>query len=116
MALQYRVVPVVLGRGDYRSVAPTHSYIDALRFRPRQLADYLRRLDGQPELHERYFRWKRRFLVRAGYEDMAARAFCSLCAKLHVDRRPSVHHQLRTKLSPITQCIGPQYLKILGID
>ena len=109
MALQYRVVPVVLGRGDYRSVAPTHSYIDALRFRPRQLADYLRRLDADDRLYNEFFWWKPHYRVEGRYPFMAQRALCQLCRKLHTDGDVSVYHNISDYFGRSKRCHQPQF-------
>lgn len=76
------IVPVVLGGADYASIAPAHSYIDALQFSPRQLADYLMLLDRNDTLYREYFWWKPYYRVR-NLIDTNKQVFCELCAALH---------------------------------
>lgn len=82
--LNYDIVPVVMGGANYSAIAPPHSFIDALQFDgPKELADYLMKLDREDGLYGEYFKWKNSFTVEAGVEQMARHAFCDLCAKLH---------------------------------
>ena len=61
------MVPIVMGGADYASIAPPHSYINALKFNgPKELAKYLNFLDRNKELYEEYFYWKKWFSVEAG--------------------------------------------------
>ena len=39
-------------------MAPPHSYIDALKYTPVQLAEYLKYLDGNDTAYNEYFWWK----------------------------------------------------------
>ena len=76
------MVPVVLGGADYASIAPRHSYINALDYSPRQLVDYLKLLDANDTLYAEYFWWKPHYRVL--YEDeITNKAFCHLCEALH---------------------------------
>lgn len=78
--LLFDLVPVVLGGGDYVSVAPPGSYINALDFRsPAELGEYLKRVAGDPEWYESFFLWKNHFKLK--YEHLG----CKLCSKLHSD-------------------------------
>lgn len=43
---------------DYTRIAPPHSFIDALSFNPRQLADRLLELDQNDRQYYRHFWWK----------------------------------------------------------
>ena len=55
------VIPVVMGAApeDYRRSAPPHSYIHVDDFRsPKELADYLHKLDQNDSLYNQYFAWK----------------------------------------------------------
>ena len=65
-------------RQDYAAVAPPHSYIHVDDFaHPRDLADYLRRLDADDALYNSYFRWK------AGWRLRPDNYWCRLCTMLH---------------------------------
>ncbi|KZS21877.1 putative Alpha--fucosyltransferase C [Daphnia magna] len=76
------IVPVVLGGADYAAIAPPHSYINALDYTPRQLAEYLKELDRNDTLYAEYFWWKKRYRVNDLHE-MTKTALCDLCEALH---------------------------------
>ncbi len=80
------IVPVVFGGADYSRIAPPHSYIDARKYEPDQLAAYLKILDANDTLYNEYFWWKEYYTVEAGVGQMARRGFCDLCKKLHQDQ------------------------------
>jgi len=56
--LDRNIVPIVYGAGNYEAIAPPHSYIDALKYTPVQLAHYLDLLDKNDTLYNEYFWWK----------------------------------------------------------
>lgn len=104
-ALQHGVVPVVLGKADYSRLAPPHSYINALDYTPKELADYLRVLDANETLYSEYFQWKKDYAVISGIENMSREAFCLLCEKLHKDQKAKVYSEdLILLYSADTQC------------
>ena len=76
------IVPVVLGGANYSSIAPPHSYINALDYNPRQLAEYLTILDRDDILYAEYFWWKPHYRVELMH-NLKAVAFCNLCEALH---------------------------------
>ncbi|KAH9364460.1 hypothetical protein HPB48_021726 [Haemaphysalis longicornis] len=58
-ALEYDIIPVVLGGANYTAIAPLDSFIDALTFRsPKHLAKYLKRVAGNFQLYSKYLHWK----------------------------------------------------------
>nr|XP_037286029.1 alpha-(1,3)-fucosyltransferase C-like [Rhipicephalus microplus] len=78
-ALQYDIVPVVLGGANYSQIAPHRSYIDALSFQsPKHLAEYLVRLSKNYTEYSTYFTWK-------GSHDVSQwhAGLCELCTALH---------------------------------
>lgn len=77
-----RIVPVVMGGADYASIAPSHSYINALDYSPKELAEYLKLLDSNDTLYAEYFWWKPHYRVRNLYHTNR-RVFCNLCEALH---------------------------------
>lgn len=107
--LQRRVIPVVLGGADYSKIAPPHSYIDARRFSPQGLAAYLKRLAANDTLYNHFFHWKDHYSVKPRYPDMAEKALCHLCEKLHSDHSVSVHNNLESHWSGKSQCVRPRY-------
>ena len=106
------IVPVVYGGADYGQIAPPHSYIDARKFEPKQLAEYLKMLDANDTLYNEYFWWKDYYTVEAGIGQMARHGFCNLCKKLHEDqhnksyRRRTLHLQWATRLACPQQMQG----------
>lgn len=110
--LKYYVVPVVMGRANYSKIAPPYSFIDSLRYSPKELADYLLLLDANETLYERYFEWKTSYIIRSGYEEMSGRALCSLCTALNLeDGRKEMSVDVWSTWSPTTRCLNPHYLK-----
>lgn len=108
--LRRQVVPVVYGGADYSRIAPVHSYIDALRYSPQQLAEYLVKLDHNETLYHEYFWWKDHYTVEAGVEQMARRAFCDLCKKLHLEEgQIKYYKELETEWEPKNQCFRYQH-------
>ncbi|XP_063241333.1 glycoprotein 3-alpha-L-fucosyltransferase A [Bacillus rossius redtenbacheri] len=80
--LGHNVLPIVMGARpeDYARAAPHHSYIHVDMFAsPKELADYLHRLDRDDDLYNSYFRWK------GTGEFINTYFFCRLCAMLHDD-------------------------------
>ncbi|XP_071149305.1 glycoprotein 3-alpha-L-fucosyltransferase A-like [Mytilus edulis] len=86
-ALRNNAIPVVLGvsRAEIKAAAPPGSYIHVEDFdSPKQLADYLHRIDKDDNLFNEYFRWKR-------YGKMTnTKTWCRLCSMLHEKSLPSV--------------------------
>ncbi|XP_046639886.1 alpha-(1,3)-fucosyltransferase C-like [Daphnia pulicaria] len=68
---------------DYTQHAPPHSYIDALKYKPKELAAYLKILDADNALYNEYFWWKDHYRVEFISEYTSRHGFCGLCQKLH---------------------------------
>ena len=98
------IVPVVLGGANYRMLAPTHSFIDASSYTPRQLARYLHRLTRDDKLYNQYFWWKEHYEVQAGAKHMARRAFCDVCQQLHEDATLKIYAKVGEHWNEKTQC------------
>ena len=76
------IVPVVLGGANYSAFAPEHSYINALDYTPKQLAEYLVLLDRNDTLYKEYFWWKNHYqVINTG--KFSEKVFCEICAELH---------------------------------
>lgn len=76
-------------RRDYELLAPKKSFIHVDDFNsPKDLAEYLYKLDGDDELYNEYFKWKstERVIVDAKF-------YCRLCAMLHDENRPSKYYK-----------------------
>lgn len=78
-----RIVPIVYGAGNYCSIAPNHSFIDATKMGAKKLAELLKTLDADDRLYNEYFQWKSNFKVTADRRSIANKAFCQLCQLLH---------------------------------
>jgi len=75
------IIPIVMGARpeDYKRVAPHHSYIHVEDFPggPKDLAQYLKELEGNKDLYNQYFKWK-------GTGEMINTKFlCRVCALLN---------------------------------
>lgn len=92
--MKRNIIPVVYGGVNYSRIAPPHSFIDARQYEPKELADYLLLLNANDTLYDQYFWWKSHYIVEADIEQMARRAFCNLCEKLHNDRTFRTHTNL----------------------
>lgn len=106
--LKRRIVPVVYGGADYKSIAPAGSYINARLYSPAQLAEYLLRIDANETLYEEFFRWKKDYYVEAGVTSMARRGFCDLCSRLHLDKTEKSYADLASLWQhPGNECQSP---------
>ena len=85
------IVPVVMGAhpDDYLAVAPPESYIHVDHFEsPKELANYLHKLDQNPDLYNSYFRWK------GTGEFVNTKFWCRLCNMVHAaDSVPSMSYK-----------------------
>jgi len=82
--LQGNLVPIVLGGGDYETIAPPHSLINAMDYSdPKELANYLQYLISNQTAYNEYFEWVRYFKVYTNEPKNFARAMCQLCEKLN---------------------------------
>lgn len=78
--LQYRILPVVRGGANYSALLPPHSFIDASRMRPRELAQLLHRLTEHEDEYEAYFQWRDHFEVTQVKGEEALE--CQLCERM----------------------------------
>ncbi len=82
--LDYDMIPIVYGGGNYKLLAPPHSYIDILDYpNPGDLAAYLKHLSEDAEAYAAYFKWKGYYEVENFRRTIYAHAFCQLCEILH---------------------------------
>jgi alpha-1,3-fucosyltransferase len=78
--LKLNVVPVVFGGANYSEYAPPHSIIDASKFTPAELTDYLKLLDKNDTLYNEYFEWKKDYAIISNDGVPLA---CDLCQQMH---------------------------------
>ncbi|ODN00831.1 Alpha-(1,3)-fucosyltransferase C [Orchesella cincta] len=92
-ALQYNLVPVVYGGGEYKSIAPPNSYINVNEYSsPMALAKYLIYLDKNPKAYLKYFEWKSKFKVHPGD------GWCKLCSQLAIKQKQISDRKVHMKL------------------
>lgn len=85
-SLVYDTVPVVLGGADYDTLAPPHSFINALDFSSaRDLAQYLLLLSRSQKLYSKYFQWKKNYYHHV-LSPMSG--WCDLCRMAHDTKMP----------------------------
>ncbi len=86
--LAQNVVPVVMGKAQYdNGVAPPHAVINIADFStPKELAEYLLRLDQNPEEYLSYFWWQDHYQVHKSTNK--PESMCDLCKKLHSKTEP----------------------------
>jgi alpha-1,3-fucosyltransferase len=83
--LKRNIVPIVYGGADYATVAPPKSVIDVMDFKSvKDLAEYIRYLDHNPEEYLKYFEWKRDYVADTSNK----LTLCSLCQKLNQPIEP----------------------------
>lgn len=78
--LKHDVVPIVMGAApeDYKRAAPPHSYIHVDEFEsPKDLADYLMKLDQDDFLYNEYFAWK------GLWNNINTLFWCRVCSLAH---------------------------------
>ncbi|XP_011496319.1 PREDICTED: glycoprotein 3-alpha-L-fucosyltransferase A [Ceratosolen solmsi marchali] len=88
--LGHNVLPIVMGAHptDYARSAPYRSYIHVDEFEsPRELAQYLHRLDADDELYNSYFKWK------GTGEFINTYFWCRVCSMLHDDQHKSRYYK-----------------------
>jgi len=72
----YELVPVVLGKFDYKRETPPHSVIDIRDYgSPKELATYLRYLANNETAYYEYFQWKQTYEVPFTNQS----EYCALC-------------------------------------
>nr|XP_053629287.1 uncharacterized protein LOC128686407 [Cherax quadricarinatus] len=80
----HNIVPIVWGGANYTRYLPPHSYIDARRYHPSELAALLLRLHNDPVAYGRYHVW------RGFLRPFLKGSLCELCHKVHTNT--TFHH------------------------
>ena len=77
--LRLEVVPVALGKVDYKLETPPHSVIDVRDYpSPKALAEYLNYLSSNETAYYEYFQWKQEYLPHRSMSE-----YCALCDGIH---------------------------------
>lgn len=102
--LKYRVVPIVIDPdGYYPKFAPPGSYINALDFpKMKDLADYLKKLDQNDALYNKYHAWRGHFRIHSNVEH-DRKVLCTLCASLH-QKEIRIHENITDWWSTQSSC------------
>ncbi|XP_047488692.1 alpha-(1,3)-fucosyltransferase C-like [Penaeus chinensis] len=100
-ALQYGLVPVVLGGANYSSILPPNSYIDANKLKPEHLAKLLKSIAASPREYGRYHLWRLYWKVMQGFWP-----HCELCYKLHNDHNVTIYSNVDTWWNAVGKCRG----------
>jgi hypothetical protein len=74
--MDFELVPIVLGKFDYKKGTPPHSVIDIRDYAsPKELAKYLKYLSSNETAYYEYFQWKQKYEVPSSKQSM----YCALC-------------------------------------
>ena len=101
--LPYDIILVTLGGGDYTKYIPKSGFIDARDFKsPKELAKYLKYLNGNKTAYNEYFKWKKYLKVMKKNENLIqpnngvtsyqkdkivlAGFLCEMCIQLNLER------------------------------
>lgn len=103
------MVPVVYGGVQYSDILPPHSYVDATKLTPLQLANLLSSIASSPQLYGRYHLWRKYWKV------VLTPPLCELCVKLHTKAqegsngglRHQSHHNLTEWWWNLNKCTSP---------
>ena len=97
-AMDYNIVPIVLGGTDYHNSAgaPPHSHINAFSdFKdPKLLAKYLEALIDDPAAYAEYFWWKPYYVSASDKQVRVYPSMCNLCHRLHNDHQTKIYTDL----------------------
>ncbi|XP_063968534.1 glycoprotein 3-alpha-L-fucosyltransferase A-like [Lytechinus pictus] len=88
-ALFKEIVPIVFGppRSDYEKVAPPNSFIHIQDFNTtRELGEYLKRVDSDDALYNKYFEWKKKGSLKP-YGGPTKNIMCYLGDRLEADAK-----------------------------
>ena len=113
--LMLGMVPVTMGRANYSRVLPPGSFIDAMDYSPKQLAQKMLYLKKHLDEYLQYFQWRRDYtMVRSQRRP----GFCRLCEILHTTNYPyksnfNVSRYWDSKRLCLTK---EEHLKQLGIN
>lgn len=103
LTLQYNIIPVVLGMGNYHDYIPKSGYINVNDYdSPKSLAKYLKYLDKNKTAYNSYFKWKRYVIIR-NYTEPHASEICEFCIRLNLERYTGVKKKIIKNLQQFWQ-------------
>ena len=94
--LNYDIVPVVFGYGNYTRYVPRSAFIHVLDFNsPKELAEHLLYVDNNPSVYNRYFAWRQHVTYHhkrwspkhwpKSSLTSTFHMFCELCIRLNME-------------------------------
>ena len=103
-AIECDVVPIVMGAYNYSELLPPNSYIDINDFAsPKELANYLIKLDKNDTLYNQYFFWKSKYKI-VQHPPLQ----CNVCEYLNVARDiKKTYDRLDLFWDKQTKCYAP---------
>ena len=112
-----KVVPIVRGAGPYKDFLPVNSYIDAADFSsPKDLADYLIKLDQNDDLYNEYFKAREKFICHNYYANSYnwPCAICQqVCALKEANKKKTLNQNEINKLFvPSNICYYPSKIDV----
>nr|XP_045582466.1 alpha-(1,3)-fucosyltransferase C-like [Procambarus clarkii] len=99
--LIHGVVPIVLGGANYSNFLPPNSYIDALKFTPRELAEVMMQLQASPDDYARYHLW------RGFWRPTLRTPLCELCFRAHEDTEETTQVDISGWWRTVGHCRDP---------
>jgi hypothetical protein len=90
------MIPIVFGGANYSQLLPPNSFIDALRYTPKQLSYYIKELANDEEKYKSYFEWKSTHFVKvvSGLDKYIC-IVCDALNKWSEKGKPRVSHSVR---------------------
>ena len=87
--LNYDMVPIVFGGGDYRNRMPPDSYLNAWDYQnPEDLAQYLLKLKNNKSKYYKYLYWKEKYSVKTN------NWLCDVCKMLNEKTQTKVYQDI----------------------
>ncbi|KAK3099342.1 hypothetical protein FSP39_002972 [Pinctada imbricata] len=115
--LGFPIIPVVRGGSNYSLYLPPNSFVDSNSFKsPSGLASYLRKLEGDNFLYNKYFQWKRFFHGVIRFSEQK-NPYCELCERIqnHENHRRlyrNLHDWVRGNSETGTFCNKGELVKL----
>ena len=114
--LEFNIVPVVRGLGNFDQYVPKSGYIDANEFdSPRSLAKYLNYLDSNKTAYNAFFKWKKYVKFDQGFRSTMT-PICDMCIYLHMEDyfgvEKKVFNEIKSWTSIKENCEYPKTFKI----
>ncbi|CAF0958930.1 unnamed protein product, partial [Brachionus calyciflorus] len=91
--LQYNVIPVVLGGGDYSKYVPKSAFINIIEYRNlEELAKYMTFLSSNQTAYSEFFKWKK--FIEFDKIERSFTHYCEMCIKLQLEEFIGIQHKI----------------------